>query len=49
LATQQEGLMRLYTGGYSIDDSMRRFVLKSEEKMLLNELERVRSRLAKLV
>ena len=48
-ATQQEGLMCLNNGGYSIDDPMRRFVLKSEEKMLLNGLERVRSRLAKLV
>ena len=48
-ATQQERLMCLNTGGYSIDDSMRRFVLKSEEKMLLSGLERVRSRLAKLV
>jgi rRNA-processing protein FCF1 len=48
-ATQQERLMCLNTGGYSIDDSMRRFVLKSEEKMLLSGLERVRTKLAKLV
>ena len=47
-ATQQERLMCLNTGGYSIDDSMRRFVLKSEEKMLLSGLERVRTKLAKL-
>jgi hypothetical protein len=48
-STQRERLMCLNTGGYSIDDPMRRFVLKSEEKMLLSELERVRTKLAKLV
>jgi len=48
-ATQQERLMCLNTGGYSIDVPMRRFVLKSEEKMLLSGLERVRTKLAKLV
>jgi hypothetical protein len=48
-ATQHERLMCLNTGGYSIDDSRWRFVLKSEEKMLLSELERVRTKLAKLV
>ena len=48
-ATQRERLMCLNTGGYSIDDPMRRFVLKSEEKMLLGELEHVRTKLAKLV
>ena len=48
-ATQQARLMCLNTGGYSIDVPMRRFVLRSEEKMLLRELECVRSKLAKLV
>jgi hypothetical protein len=47
-ATQQEGLMCLNTGGFSVDIPMRRFSLKSEEKMLLGELERVRTKLAKL-
>ena len=46
--TQQERLMCLNTGGYSVDVPMERFVLKSEEKMLLGDLERVRARLAKL-
>jgi hypothetical protein len=48
-ATQLEHLMCFNTGGHSIDDSMRRFILKSEEKMLLSGLERVRTKLAKLV
>ena len=48
-ATQQERLMCLNTGGHSIDVPMRRFVLESEEKMLLRNLERVRAKLAKLV
>jgi hypothetical protein len=48
-ATQHERLMCLNTGGHSIDVPMRRFVLRSEEKMLLRELECVRSKLAKLV
>ena len=48
-ATQQECLMCLNTGGYPVDVPMRRFVLKSEEKMLLRDLERVRAKLAKLV
>jgi hypothetical protein len=48
-ATQQERLMCLNTGGYPIDGRMRRFVLKSEEKMLLCGLESVRTKLAKLV
>ena len=47
-ATQQERLMCLNTGGYSVDVPMRRFVLESEEKMLLRDLERVRAKLAKL-
>jgi hypothetical protein len=47
-ATQQEHLMCLNTGGYSVDVPMRRFVLESEEKMLLRDLERVRAKLAKL-
>jgi hypothetical protein len=47
-ATQQERLMCLNTGGYSVDAPMRRFVLESEEKMLLSALERVRAKLAKL-
>ena len=47
-ATQRERLMCLNTGGYSVDVPMRRFVLKSEEKMLLRYLERVRTRLARL-
>jgi hypothetical protein len=40
--------MRLNTGGYAVDVPMRRFVLESEEKMLLSDLERVRAKLAKL-
>jgi hypothetical protein len=47
-ATQQERLMCLNTGGYAVDVPMRRFVLESEEKMLLSALERVRAKLAKL-
>jgi hypothetical protein len=47
-ATRQEHLMCLNTGGCSVDIPMRRFVLKSEEKMLLSDLERVRAKLAKL-
>ena len=41
-------MMCLNTGGYSIDVRMRRFVLESEEKLLLRDLERVRAKLAKL-
>ena len=44
-ATQQERLMCLNTGGHSVDVPMRRFVLESEEKMLLRDLE-TRSRKA---
>ena len=47
-ATRQERLMCFNKGGYSVDVPMRRFVLKSEEKMLLWDLERVRVKLAKL-
>ena len=47
-ATEQECLMCLNTGGYSVDVLMRRFVFKSEEKMLLRRLERVRANLARL-
>jgi hypothetical protein len=47
-ATQRERLMCLNSGGYSVDVPMRRFVLKSEAKMLLSDLERVRAKLAKL-
>ena len=47
-ATEQERLMCLNTGGYSVDVRMRRFVLESEEKILLRDLERVRAKLAKL-
>jgi len=47
-ATQQERLMCLNSGGHSVDVPMRRFVLESEEKMLLRDLERVRAKLAKL-
>jgi hypothetical protein len=48
-ATQRERLMCLNTGGYLVDVPMRRFVLKSEEKMLISRLERVRAKLAQLV
>jgi len=48
-ATQQERLMCFNPGGYSVDAPMQRFVLKSEEKMLLRRLQHVRARLAKLV
>lgn len=47
-ATRQERLMCLNSGGYSVDVPMRRFVLESEAKMLLKDLERVRGKLAKL-
>ena len=47
-ATQQERLMCLNKGDYSVDVPMQRFVLESEEKMLLADLERVRVKLAKL-
>jgi hypothetical protein len=47
-ATQQERSMCLNTGGYPVDVPMQRFVLKSEEKMLLADLKRVRAKLAKL-
>jgi len=48
-ATRQEHSMCLNAGGYSIDVPMRRFVLKSEEKMLLADLEHVRAKLTKFV
>jgi hypothetical protein len=48
-ATQRERLMCLNTGGYSVDVRMRRFILKSEEKMLLTDLGRVHAKLTKLV
>ena len=48
-ATQQQRLMCLNTGGYAVDVPMQRFVLKSEEKMLLSDLKRVRAKLANLV
>ena len=47
-ATQQERSMCLNAGGCPIDVPMRRFVFKSEEKMLLRRLERIRANLAKL-
>jgi hypothetical protein len=47
--TQQERLMCFNNGGYSVDVPMQRFVLKSEEKMLLMRLQHVRAKLAKLV
>ena len=47
-ATQQERLMCFNNGGYSVDVPMQRFVLKSEEKMLLMRLQYVRAKLAKL-
>jgi hypothetical protein len=48
-ATQREHLMCLNNGGYSVDVLMQRFVLKSEEKMLLMRLQHVRAKVAKLV
>jgi hypothetical protein len=48
-ATERERSMCLNAGGYSVDVAMQRFVLKSEEKMLIKRLECVRARLAKLV
>ena len=48
-ATLHERSMCLNTGGYPFDAAMRRFVLKSEEKMLLGILERVRAKLAKVI
>ena len=48
-ATQQEHSMCLNAGGYSVDVTMQRFVLKSEEKMLIMRLQHVRAKLAKLV
>jgi hypothetical protein len=47
-ATLQERLMCLNTGGYSVDVPMWCFLLQSEEKMLLKDLERVRAKLTKL-
>jgi hypothetical protein len=47
-ATHRESMMCLNKGGYSVDVPMQRFVLESEEKMLLADLERVRAKLAKL-
>lgn len=47
-ATQREHLMCLNAGGYSVDVPMQRFALESEERMLLADLERVRTKLAKL-
>ena len=47
-ATHEGRVMCLNKGGYSVDAPMQRFVLKTEEKMLLRELERVRDKLAKL-
>jgi len=41
--------MCLNNGGYSVDIPMQRFVLKSEEKMLLMRLQHIRAKLAKLV
>ena len=46
-ATHQDRLMCLNSGGYSVDVPMRRFVLKSAEKMLIGDLEHVRAKLAK--
>jgi hypothetical protein len=48
-STQQDRSMCLNKGGYSVDVPMQRFVLKSEEKMLIKRLECVRARLAKLL
>ena len=47
-ATQRERLMCLNKGGYSVDVPMRHFVLKSEQKMLLGDLDRIRIKLTKL-
>jgi hypothetical protein len=47
-ATHEERSMCLNKGGYLVDVPMQRFILKTEEKMLLEELERVRAKLAKL-
>jgi hypothetical protein len=47
-ATHEERLMCFNKGGYSVDVPMQRFILKTEEKMLLRQLERVRAKLAKL-
>jgi hypothetical protein len=47
-ATQQERLMCLNKGGYPIDVLMQRFILECEETMLLRDLGRVRTKLAKL-
>lgn len=47
-ATRHEHLMCFNKGGYSVDVPMRRFMLKSEEKMLLADLERIRVKLARL-
>jgi hypothetical protein len=47
-ATHEERSMCLNKGGYLVDVPMQRFILKTEEKMRLEELERVRAKLAKL-
>jgi hypothetical protein len=48
-ATHEERLMCLNKSGYAVDVPMQRFVFKTEEKMLLRQLERVRAKLAKFV
>ena len=47
-ATRHERVMCFSKGGYSVDAPMWRFVLESEEKMLLTDLARVRAKLARL-
>jgi hypothetical protein len=48
-STQHDRSMCVNKGGYSVDVPMKRFVLKSEEKMLIKRLECIRARLAKLL
>ena len=45
---RQQGLQCLNRGGPPLDLLMRRFCLESEERMLVKDLERVRSKLVKL-
>ena len=47
-ATHEGHVMCLNKSGYLVDAPMQRSVLKTEEKMLLRDLERVRDKLAKL-
>jgi hypothetical protein len=48
VSTQRQGLMCFNKKGFPVDNAMRRIMLKSEEMMLTNRLERVRTKLTAL-